>query len=291
MEQPRESVANRAVLASFSVSYFRGRKRDLAASKSVWASTGSDPKRSNVTKHLLKDAVSPITSLYNQIYQYHQRVTAPWGEGNVRILKATAIMDYQAKMRDFKRQFWSLAENLFARYGEFIDAEAEHLGAMFRIEDYPAISEMKSRFNFTVDIDPLPAPGSDWRLDMSDDQMEKLRAEFEESTQRRLNEVLKENWQSLYGQLQSVADILGKGNKKAIKSTTFAAVGKLTALLTQLNITDDPNLERMRAELESLLCDSDPESKAETFRESKSERTETKDKLSKMMKEMEGWMS
>jgi len=291
MKEKRETIANRAVLVTLGVSYFRGRRRDIRAGKVVSDHYGSDPRRGRVIKDLLKDAIAPINTLYNQVYAYHKQITKPWGAGTTRILKSSAIMEYQSQMRAYKAQFWALSENLFARYGEFIEAEAEHLGSMFRIEDYPSLSVLREKFDFTVDIDPLPEPGKDWRLDMSDDMIAQLQAEFEESSHRRVVEAMTDTWESLHQRLSEVADILGKGNKKAIKAQTFTSLSKMASLLTQLNITDDPQLEEMRQRLESLFCARDPETQAEIMKESDTDRDSALTELNSMMKSMEGWMS
>jgi hypothetical protein len=289
-KKPKESLSNRAMVVNLSASLWRGLKKDKRATAQTYAHHSLDSKaKCSVTKQLIAAAVAPIKSAIGAAYQYHYRVTLPWGEHHDRVIKATKLFDYTTRMRQYEQEFDAAVSNLISQYAEYLEQEHEIWKDMFRIEDYPSVEVLKKKFRFTWSADPLPVSG-DFRIDLGDELTTALRDRFEDQLQDRVKGAMADAWDGLYQQVEQVASILRTGNVKAIKAVTFDATRNLCTLLTDLNITDDPNLETMRAELETLLCSRPADGMAETLRQDDSDRVKKVKDLEAIMKKMTGYM-
>jgi len=122
---------------------------------------------------------------------------------------------------------------------------------MWNEDDYPDAATIKEKFGFDLDVDALPK-AADFRVDIKDDEVKRIRDLIEEKGQERLAAAMKEVWNRLYTQVNHISTSL-KNPKKVFRDSLIGNVTSLVNILPSLNITNDPDLERLRREVEAKL--------------------------------------
>jgi len=186
---------------------------------------------------------------------YHNQHTLPWADKGERLLPTKLFMDYKTAMNHYEQQFNQMCNNFFIDYNYLVQEAQVNLGTMYKAEDYPDLTEVRTKFGFRRAINPLPESG-DFRLDVSTQDLDELRAEFESKFQERLADAVREPWLRLHGELVSISkkltDTDGEG-KKRYHDTLLSNPLELCELLTKLNVTNDPKLEEARKQVELTM--------------------------------------
>jgi hypothetical protein len=114
--------------------------------------------------------------------------------------------------------------------------------------------------------------------------MRELVVEFEQQQQQKLADACREPWQRLHDELQSISakltDVDGE-SKKRYHDSLISNPLELCALLSKLNITNDPQLEAARKQLELTMLGADIESIKEDAEVRKDMKSRVDDILSK----------
>lgn len=244
-------IQSRAMLAQVSISQWTARKYDKNVSKDVERAAGAhDAGRFNkllVNKALL----DPIAKLAGEVRQYHYSVTLPWSDNGARLLPSKLFMEFTTKMRDYRTRFGALVSDLVTHYPTEVQAARNRLGTMYDPTDYPDVKDLYAKFDLGVEFVPVP-DARDFRVDVGEEAADEIRASITASVEARQAEAVKECY-------RRVRDVVGKiherlSDKDAIfKDSLIENARDLMSILPGLNITDDPVLKDLHAEISELL--------------------------------------
>jgi hypothetical protein len=134
------------------------------------------------------------------------------------------------------------------------------LGTLFDRSEYPESMHLKRKFAFELSFTPLPVAG-DFRLDIESEVQEELAKQYESRLEQQVSQAQQDAWTRLYESLSRIKDRLtldDSGKRKTFHDTTVTNAQELCELLTQLNVTNDPALEKARAQLEDAMIGVDP---------------------------------
>jgi hypothetical protein len=132
------------------------------------------------------------------------------------------------------------------------------LGGLFRESDYPHPEELRSRFAFETRVLPLPDAG-DFRVALGDEERERVKRQIMATVEASLQLASRELWQRLYDAVHHMAERLGQyktteeGVEHPFRDSVVTNLVKLVDVLPKLNVTRDPELERLAAEVRSSL--------------------------------------
>jgi hypothetical protein len=133
------------------------------------------------------------------------------------------------------------------------------LGKFYKAEDYPSLDEARSKFGFRYTITPMPEAG-DFRLDVANEELAELKAQYETAYQQRLADAMRDPWERLHAMLTGMsAKLADTDDKKRFHDTFVSNPIELCGLLTKLNVTNDPKLEEARRQLEMAMAGADIE--------------------------------
>ena len=174
-------------------------------------------------------------------------------------------MDYKKFINEAEFRFEQLCETFYAAYPQLLADAPANLKGLYKAEDYPSLEEVKQRFGFRYVFSPLPEAG-DFRLDVGNADLEELKHKYASDYELRLAEAMREPWDRLHKVLTSMSDKLkdddtdkeGNTNKR-YHETLVTNATDLCALLTKLNVTQDPKLEEARKQLEVAMLGADIE--------------------------------
>lgn len=244
-----------------------------------------------------KRALAGVKSKIAEARKYHDAVTLPFDNG-VGILPAALILEYGDRMRQFKGEVENLVESEFlANPREWIDwAKVEHNGT-FEPSHYPGchldefggavldedLFRATMRKKFYVRTEPLPIPDADHFTAT----VASLLGTDLESVNIRVQDAAIEGQREVFRRLlepvKHMAEVLAKDNPRIFK-TMIGSIKEICKLAPKLNISGDPELDRLVGEVEALTRYSD-----EVLKDSSVTRDEARKAAEALVKKLSGY--
>ena len=196
----------------------------------------------------------------------------PWDDNGYRVLPSAAYMDHTEKMRELSNRFTPAVEALASEFENLVEQAKVRLGGLFRPEDYPAPDELRRKFSFETKVMPLPDAG-DFRVTLGDEERDRIKRQIAATVEASLQVASRELWQRLYEAVSHLAErlqaykVTKEGVEHPFRDTIITKLIKLVDVLPKLNVTSDPELERLASEVrDSLLVDPQELRKSESIR-------------------------
>jgi hypothetical protein len=255
-------LTTRAMLVRLSISQWTARKCDKKITREVAQQHGAAEDAGRYNKTLIaKERLDAISKIATEARTAHYRNTLPWNDDGSRILPAARFMAYRDELNEIESRFTAAVEDFCRNYPDYVAAERTRLNGMFRIEDYPTHYEIRDAYSFATHIDPLPS-ADDFRVQLSQVETERIRQQIEERTAETTNAAMIDLWNRLYEVVKAAADKLSVpiGEDGSIfRDSLIGNVRDLVAILPDLNITNDPNLDEMVEQVKSALIHRRPD--------------------------------
>jgi len=247
------NITEKAMLVRFSCSQWTARKYDKKISEKVASDfhTKNDAGRYNKVL-IAQEAIKSIQSAASEARQFHYDQTLPWEDDGYRILPAANFMGYSSKMRNLKAKFNSEVDAFLSNYGSFVEDAKIRLNGMFRQADYPSIADLERKYSFDTSISPVP-DSSDFRVSLQDSEVDKIKESISARMELAQQKAMQDIWSRLHKVVECMVERLSK--KDAVfRDTLIGNAQELVDLLPKLNLTEDPELEKMRRNVEEKLC-------------------------------------
>lgn len=276
-------LANRALLVGLTINSWPARKLDKRESIEVAARNGAAEGTARVNKSLLPmaDSLEFIQRVSGAAKTYYYANTLPWVEG-LRIIKSDAYIGFARAMGDHKIKFDNAVQEFARQYPQLRADAALLLGSLYSDNDYPDPSSVSQRFAMDVAFYPVPS-ASDWRVDLADSQMEKLRQQITETITASQARAMRETWQRLYDVVEKAHTKLSQPDA-LFRDSLIENIREMCEVLPTFNIADDPQLEAMRRAIEGSICRYEPQG----LRKNDVARTRATDQLRDIMAKMGG---
>jgi len=250
------NLNDRALLVQLAISQWSGRKFDRKASKRVADDFNTTTAAGRYNKVLLpgNDELAAVHSKSNLIRAAFYDNTLPWGLDGMQILPTANYLNFMTDFRKQKGEWELLVSNFLNEYEQLkwkAEYDAKHsLGELYNPQDYPSLDELRLKFN--IDLAIFPVPANDFRVQIGSEELTRIQQEVEQRVSIAQSAAMREVWQRLYDRVKHIADKCA--DPKAIfRDTMMENARELCDLLPRLNLTDDPNLETLRQEVESKL--------------------------------------
>lgn len=260
-----------AVLVRLNISTWTGRKLDKRVSDEIDQSKNTKTRAGNYNKHLLAGSkeLEQITKVATAVRTWIYEQTLPWSNGGDRLLPFKNFFSFKQTLSMFETQFNNAVEVFLTNYDTLVSASAFQLGDLFDRNEYPPASELRRKFRFHYDFDPLPKSG-DFRIDASEEVRQELEEQYQKAFDDRLNGAMKDLWERLHTTLSHMSEKLSDKERKLkngettntqiFRDSLINNAVELCGLLTTLNVTDDPKLEQARQKLEGAITNVNAES-------------------------------
>ena len=256
-------VARAAMLVDLNIAIYSGRKQDRATQAEVTLAKGSGSKKAaSVYKNLFAECkeLDAITKFQARARSEHYRLTLPWNDRGARLLPTISLLDYKQVMNRYQAEFQSLVDAFLIKYSTLVAAAAFQLGTLFDRNEYPDAAQVARRFRMDIAFVPLPTSG-DFRLDVESEVQRELMEQYDRRLEEQLASATKDSWTRLYEALARLSDRLTvdeDGKKKIFHDTIVTGAVELCELLTAMNVTNDPQLESARRQLQEVLLGVSP---------------------------------
>jgi len=218
-----------------------------------------------------------ITKFQARARAEHYKLTKPWNDYGARLLPTALLQKYKVEMNQAESEFNRLVDVFLDKYDTLVAAAAFQLGTLFDRDEYPTREQVARKFRFDISYAPLPTAG-DFRLDIESEVQRDLMRQYEKRMEQQLEAAAQDSWTRLHEALTRLSDRLvveDDGKKRKFHDTMVTGALELCELLTDMNVTNDPALEKARRKLEEALSGVTPKE----LREEDSTRTITKQKV------------
>jgi len=211
------NLAERMMLVSLHISVYAGAKVDAKVSHDVVSLAGAARKSGKFTKNLFADALEPIHKAAKAARNEHDQMTLPWRHGQ-DCLPAGVFLKYMEAQRLNKSIFDREVSLFLDCYQDHIDHAQQRLGRLFNPGDYPDKDTLRARFEFDIEVSPLPSVG-DFRVELVDDDRAEIVADLEKRIQDRVDQgrtVLAERIKSCLERMKAgIAEMTGAGSRRS----------------------------------------------------------------------------
>ena len=130
------------------------------------------------------------------------------------------------------------------------EAARNMLKGLYREEDYPTVSQLRRRFRFEVNYNPIPT-GSDFRISLSQEELDEL----SKATDERIQEAVEVAHHDAITRLRECVEHIRErlANPEAIfRDSLIINAREVCDVLQRLNVTNDTHLEDLRQQVERL---------------------------------------
>jgi len=255
-------LSDKALLVHLSVSQWTARKLDKRASNIV-AEAGVGSK-GNFNKTLLPtcNELGIVHRATTEVRKAFYKNTLPWGIDGTFILPSANYLSYMNDFRSNRNGWFGYVDDLADAYpkakqdAERILNSGEH--ELYNPAEYPTVEELRSKFSMDIAVLPVPSSG-DFRVELADAEFSSIQSDIEQRVGDSMAAAVKDVWQQLYDKVSWLHGRLADPNN-TFHDATYKDAQDTCELLSRLNFTDDPDLERLRREMQSKLVSHHPES-------------------------------
>lgn len=260
-----ETLHETSMLAYVSVRVWAARKLDRKATKRLTDESSATADAARVNKYLMSAADEKLRGIQKIARRARDTLVAatlPWDEAGNRLISNLDTFQLLGDLYAIEQEFDAAVNDFCTDYPQLRDISLQALGDMADIEDYPSVEVVRSKFSMKNSLTPLPAGFGDVRVGLTDEQQEALRKHYEAQAAERFEDATRSGWERLQSNVERYVDRLAltaDGKNKAFQSTMVEQLRDTVALLKNLNVFNNPDLERFRFQIEETLCKHDPE--------------------------------
>jgi hypothetical protein len=275
------------MLVRLSISRWYGFARDIERSKDVENSAQAERGSASVNKRLLpKSALKEVNAALNAVRTHFYDSTLPWHDQGDRVLTRKMYMDFVEQHEALKAKAEEAIEKFVTdTYPRELDRAEFRMGDMFDPSDYPTPDALRRKYAIKLDFDVV-SDSSDFRVNMDQAHAERIRSDIEANVQKRINGAMQDVWDRLATTLTHFHDRMADTDA-AFKRNTVDNLQEIVDVLPKLNLTDDPDLEALRQDIQQHLTGLDP---AE-LRKDTEQRQAVATEASRIMDTMKGFMA
>lgn len=280
------SITTQCMTVNLQIGMWNAQRLDRGASASLTADAGADADAARVNKHLInKTALKPIQTAANALRTHFYHKTLPWKDNGDRLLTRKMYLDFLQGHAD-------LVDKFNAAVGHFVDVEylkelersAFRMGSLYNADDYPSAAEVRRKFYINLDVDAVTEAG-DFRVALDSENLDRIKSGIESAMSQRIAAAMQDVWTRLGTILGHFADKMNSDG--VFRNSTVSNLEEIVAMLPALNVTDDPELERIRQEIEEHVVGYAPDE----LRKDKGARDAAATEAKRIMDDMAGFMN
>ena len=258
------SISDRAVLVQLNISSWGTERLDKSQTERINVLNNADAKAGKVHKDLMcgTTLAKDIDLHVGRSRLWNNQNTMPWQDRGARLLPTSLFMlSYKQDMNDRETKFENMVKAFIPNYASAKQTARNYLGSMYREEDYPDVNDIASKYKWTLSVSPIPSSGH-FCLDVPAEDLENVRKSCDDFVEQKVADAMRKPWEDLHnmltgmsGKLQEVDEL--NGTPKRFHETFVTNALDLCKLLNHMNITNDPQLDKARQQLELVLAGTD----------------------------------
>jgi hypothetical protein len=283
------SLATAGLLVSVEVNVWSATKQDRAISNEVTTAKKADSNAGRFVKNLLANNIDHKNLLnYRQtIYNWMVRKTYPWNKSQ-DYLPHVSLPTFMQEFHAHKAEFNRLLDEFCNNYTTTVSNMAFAQGDMFNRNDYPDVSEVRSKFGVTLYTSEIPV--GDYRCAIAQDLADDLNNHYNQQAQTIVQAILNDQVERLVDVMESLSHCCGvdeyqgkdgetKQKKRKIYEGTVEKAKEYCRVYKDFNLTDDAKLSEAINQLDLALRGVN----ADILRDSDAARSQVKDEMDEIL--------
>lgn len=251
------TISSSAVLVNLSISCWTARKMDKKTSAEIDNEKNTTVRAGNYHKSLLAGSaeLDAVNKYAAQVRNWHTLQTLPWSDSGARLVPTARLFDYQQQLGQHEQEFLRLVDNFIAAYSTLVQAAQFRLGDLFDADEYPDVDVVASKFGFGYVFSPVPEVG-DFRVDIGNEGLDALKKQYELNRNKFIQEAMEDVWRRVREVTERLSNQLrveSNGEKGRMHQSTLDSALELCDMMKSMNLTNDPEMERVRKELRMTL--------------------------------------
>ena len=253
-------LSERAMLVALHVTGWSGRKldKDVGADVASRANAVGEPKEiGSYSKRLVVGAaITEVSKLGSAIRKIHYMYTMPWDDTGVRLLPVTTYDRYVQYIDELVSRRHEAREEFLAAYPTYVNEARTRLGTLFNEGDYPTSEELREKIGAEYNFSPLPKAEHFVVSGLMAEQAQKIRESIIEQTEAKLVGTVTNLWNRLASAIENMHEKLepdAEGNYRVFQESSLTHLREVAALIPDLNISGDENLNLLASEVDLLL--------------------------------------
>jgi hypothetical protein len=276
------SLSEAAMLVSLNINQWSARKYDRQVSKEVCETKGADQNSGNFNKQLIpKLNLKDIQRVVNAARNYHYLNTLAWDHDGADLLPAKHYITYSSELSKFKNEFEHEVSKFVDEYPSILTNVMNNLAGLYNSNDYPSQERIKSKFNFEVNITPIPDV-ADFRIDINKKDMDKLKQDLGNRLEAANAAAEKDLFMRLYTTIAKAYMTLNTPDK-IFRNSLILNIVELVQKIPDMNFNNDEQLNQIAKDVSAEVRIID----IEDLRKNKTYRRRVASNLEKDLKEID----
>jgi hypothetical protein len=252
------NISARTLLVTLSVSQWSARREDKRETADVTAKHGAKARAARVNKSLFPSCneLADIHKATAELRNYIMRVSLPWMNNGQRIIKSSGYLELTQQIASRKNKWEGLVNKFVSDYDNHVARAAYDLGTLYDANDYPSAQQVRRMFGIDVIFSPVPTT-DDFRVSMSNEHLDKIKADLEEATRAQVEDSMGAAYSRLRDVLSHAAEKLSQPDA-IFRNSLVENVRELCENIDSLNITNDKRLTRLADDMADLFNHFDP---------------------------------
>lgn len=276
-------LSSRAVLVELTIHNWKGQTIDREVSEKVANDLNANKNAGKYTKYLINpEAYKGMQKASSSARTDHYKHTLPWSDSGQRLLPISFYNKYREDIDRHIEAFLEARNTFFRDYEKHIEQAEEDLGDMFDRSEYPSVNTLRQKMSIEYSFTTIPDTNH-IILSLAEDEVERVKSDVEASMNNKTENAVNGIIDRVKDVVETVRDRLTEdenGDAKTFRNSMLNNVKDLVEDLPNLNVTKDPDIERLTSDLQEAVADVEPD---ELRPDNKNFKPEKREALSKNM--------
>lgn len=255
-------LSDRAVLVRLAIGNWNERAVDNEITRQVNEGNNASMDAGRYVKRLFpKQVTLEVRNLGHQARQAHNGLTMPWDDHGTRILPIQAYSRYNEQIDRIIDQRIDARNRLVRDYDAHLREARKFRGDLFRDADYPEPEELARAITMEKEFMPVPE-GRHLIAHLPESERRRIQREIEQRISERISNAVHDLYRRLHAIVSQASDRMAPdedGRDKTFRNTLIAKLKEMPDTVRVLNITNDPELDRMCRILSEAVHDVQPD--------------------------------
>jgi hypothetical protein len=287
------NVTERAMMVNLSISQWTAVKNDRKVTREVADAHGSQEDMGKFAKSLVaKETLEDIRRIASTARLAHYKRTLPWKDGGDRLLSSAGYFAYGEEMRELQTAFGQAVDKFCTGYDAAREDARIKLNGLFDESDYPATSDIRSKFALVFDVSPMP-DSADFRVDLGAEETARIKSQIESDSRAMLDKAMRSVWERMADvighmtdRLKAYQELPGGKVQSPFRDSLVSNVVELLDILPTLNITEDARIKQFAADIRANLVQYSPAQ----LRESETLRADVASRADEILSKMSNFL-
>ena len=247
-------LSNVAKLVELSIGIPPSTKRDKKQSAELDVKNNSAANVHRIQVSIFDSAAyKEAKSIEGAARNANLKMTEEYSSGG-RLVTNAMLIKYLGYMNDAEQKFYECRDTFLASYPDIVNAAKAYQGDSYNPKYYPPVDELKDKFRWTIEFSTVPQEGN-FITKHANEQLAEIEADmeikFKASQESKIQRIVA-NQSKRYSEMLSRLSENLQPDKKVYDSMIEGA-RELCDNMKSMNVTNDPNLEGIRKELERAM--------------------------------------